>query len=166
MCWEMVLARYFSTTVSPLVMKKSLSGPDTEEKSFQTPGPVQILHLWRDLLKTILTIVKDVVWYFATHLNYVTVPNNLILIITILLYLSSRCIRNHLVKVSARLISWVVTLRKRLTQEIRHEASPKWYVKKTKQELRRTWKMLLNTFPVIEYILFAVKNLMIFLILD
>ena len=41
-------------------------------------------------IKTVLTIVKDVVKYFATLLNYVTVPKKLTLIITSLLYLSSR----------------------------------------------------------------------------
>ena len=40
-------------------------------------------------------------------------------------YLSLRWIRNHLVKVATQLISWVVTLRKSLTQEIWYETSPK-----------------------------------------
>ena len=70
--------------------EKSVCRLDMEEKSFQTPSAAQRLHLRRDLLNTVLTIVKDVVKYFATLLNYVTVPKKLTLIIRSLLYLSLR----------------------------------------------------------------------------
>ena len=66
---------YLLTMVSPLVIKKSLFGLYFGEKSFQTPWAIQCLHLWRDLLKTVLIIVKDVVKYFATLLDYVTMTN-------------------------------------------------------------------------------------------
>ena len=67
-------------------------------------------------------------WIYSAALP---LPKKLTLLITSLLYLSSRWIRNHLVKVSTWLIPWVVTLRKSLTQEIRCETSPKWCAKKT-----------------------------------
>ena len=83
-------------------------------------------------------------WIYSAALP---LPKKLTLLITSLLYLSSRWIRNHLVKVSTWLIPWVVTLRKSLTQEIRCETSPKWCAKKTKAQITQNLENVAKHLP-------------------